>query len=97
MLSCWTFTYTSWDSFVEDPNQVVMDESMQDPLIKHTYENLPWVGLVLSQSPIACVAYLVFSFVRRTAKLVAFAEDPKIGSLVRFSEWKNKLRPYREE
>lgn len=61
MLSICTFTYASCYSFVEDPNQVVMDESLQDPVIKHTYENLPWVGLVLS--PITCVPNSLFGCV----------------------------------
>jgi hypothetical protein len=45
-----------YHSFVEDPNQVVMRDDLQDPVIKHTYANLPWVGLVLSIIPgaIAC-------------------------------------------
>jgi hypothetical protein len=54
MLSGWTLTYMSCDSFVEDPDQEVMEEHLQDPVIKHTYDNLPWVGLVLS--PITYVA-----------------------------------------
>jgi hypothetical protein len=42
-----TITNTSCNSFIEDPDQVVMDDDLQDPVIKHTYKNLPWVGLVL--------------------------------------------------
>jgi hypothetical protein len=74
MLSCWTITYASWDSFVEDPNQVVMDEMLQDPLIKHTYENLPWVGLVLS--PVACVAISLFPLFVEQQNLLPLQRTP---------------------
>jgi hypothetical protein len=79
MLSCWTFTYVSWDSFVEDPNQVVMDETLQDPLIKHTYQNLPWVGLVLS--PIACVAISLFPLFIERQNLLPLQRTPRLAPL----------------
>jgi hypothetical protein len=57
-LMCWVAGVLPCDRFVEDPDQVVMDDGLQDPLIKHTYDNLPWVGLVLF--PITCVTSSLF-------------------------------------
>jgi len=79
MLRCGTLTYVSWDSFVEDPNQVVMEERLQDPLIKHTYENLPWVGLVLS--PIACMAISLFPLFIEQQNLLPLQRTPRSVAL----------------
>jgi hypothetical protein len=93
MLTAQTITDAPCNSFVEDPEQVVMDEELQDPVIKHTYKNLPWVGLV----PLRSLIWLTHLSIHRTAILTAFKDDPNGPDLVWFSMWKPILRPYNEE
>ena len=72
-----------------------MDEDLQDPLIKDTYANLPWVGLANS----TLAFRRVFSaFIFRTAEFACWKDDPKQFGLIFFSAWKEaKLRPYNQE